>query len=430
MDDLGLSLHREGLIESSLDRALNVLVVSQYFWPEAFRINDLVRGLKERGHRVTVLTGKPNYPLGFFFPGYGFLRPVREEYGGAEVLRVPLVSRGTGREGRLVINYLSFALFAGVLGPFVCRGRYDLIFVFEPSPITVGLPALVLKKVKKIPLMLWVQDLWPETLSTTGVVRSKRILEGVEWLVRFIYRGCDLVLVQSRAFVEPVKAQKVASEKVLYFPNWAEALYKPVRLEDNAPERSEVPSGFKVMYAGNIGAGQSFETVLAAAQRLRSYPAINWVLLGDGRRRKWVEGRVRRLGLENQVHLLGSRPLESMPRYSSLADALLVSLRRELIFSLTIPTKIQSYLASGRPVIASLDGEGARVIEEAGAGFTVPAENAEALAEAVLRLYEMSPEEREAMGRQGRTYFEEHFEREKLLDRLEGWMEDLVGGVS
>jgi glycosyltransferase involved in cell wall biosynthesis len=276
--------------------------------------------------------------------------------------------------------------------------------------------------------MLWVQDLWPETLSTTGVVRSKRILEGVEWLVRFIYRECDLVLVQSRAFVEPVKAQKVASEKVLYFPNWAEALYKPVRLEDNAPERSEVPSGFKVMYAGNIGVAQRFEAVLAAAERLRDYPEINWVLLGDGRRRRWVEDRVRELGLEDRVHLLGRRPLESMAHYFSLAEALLVSLRRGSIFSLTIPTKIQSYLASGRPVIASLDGEGARVIEEAGAGLTAPAEDPDALARAVLKMYEASAEEREEMGRRGRAYFEEHFERERLLDRLEVRMHQLVGG--
>jgi glycosyltransferase involved in cell wall biosynthesis len=215
---------------------------------------------------------------------------------------------------------------------------------------------------------------------------------------------------------------------VVYFPNWAEALYEPVVVEDNTPERDELPSGFKVVYAGNIGAAQSFETVLAAAERLRDYPKINWVLLGDGRRRRLVEGRVRELGLEDRVHLLGRRPRESMPRYFSLADALLVSLLRGEIFSLTVPTKIQSYLASGRPVIASLDGEGARVVEEAGAGLTAPAEDLEALARAVLRMYETSAEEREEMGLRGKTYAEEHFEREGLLDRLEGLMHQLIGG--
>jgi colanic acid biosynthesis glycosyl transferase WcaI len=409
---------------------LNVLVVSQYFWPETFRVNDLVEGLKDRGHNVTVLTGKPNYPGGSFFPSYGFLRPVREEYGGAEVLRVPLVPRGSGSGTALAVNYLSFALFAGLLGPLLCRGRFDLIFVFEPSPITVGLPALVLKRVKKAPLMFWVQDLWPESLSATGAVRSERILGGVDRLVRFIYRGCDRVLVQSRGFVGRVKAQGVDPAKILYFPNWAEALYEPVRLEDDAPERDETPPGFRVVFAGNVGAAQSFETILGAAKKLEEHPDIHWIILGDGRRRKWVEDRVGELGLGDRVRLLGKHPVEAMPRYFALADALLVTLRRDEIFSLTIPGKVQSYLASGRPVVASLDGEGARVIEESGAGITAPAEDASALAAAVLKLYEMSPDQREALGRRGRAYFEEHFEREKLLDRFEGWMSELTGGRS
>jgi colanic acid biosynthesis glycosyl transferase WcaI len=191
-----------------------------------------------------------------------------------------------------------------------------------------------------------------------------------------------------------------------------------------------MPQGFRTMFAGNIGVTQSFETILGAAERLKKRPEIHWVILGDGRCRGWVQARVRELGLENQVHLLGRRPVESMPRYFSLADALLVSLRRELLFSLTIPTKVQSYLASGRPVIAALDGEGARVIEESGGGLTVSAEDPDALAQAVLTLYKTPKEKLEEMGRRGRAYFEERFEREKLLDRLEGWMEELVGGRS
>jgi glycosyltransferase involved in cell wall biosynthesis len=182
------------------------------------------------------------------------------------------------------------------------------------------------------------------------------------------------------------------------------------------------------MFAGNIGAAQSFGTILAAAERLKGYPGIRWVVLGDGRMRAPMEGRARELGLADRVVFLGSRPMETMPRYFSLADALLVTLGRRPIFALTVPQKVQSYLACGRPVVAALDGEGARVVTEAGAGLAVPAEDADALAGAVLELYRMTPEERAGMGRKGRAYFEEHFEREKLLDRLEGWMEELVGG--
>lgn len=407
---------------------MNVLVVSQYFWPEVFRVNDLVEGLIERGHKVTVLTGKPNYPDGSFFPGYEFFGPARQEYKGASVLRVPLVARGDGRGRRLALNYLSFVVSAGLLGPVLCREKVDLVFVFEPSPITVGLPAILMKKVKRAPLMFWVQDLWPESIAAASTLKSKRVLDGVGYLVRYIYRRCDRVLVQSRGFINRVKSRGARPEDVLYYPNWAETLYKPVGLEDDAPERRELPAGFRVMFAGNIGAAQSFETILAAARKLEDRPDIHWVIIGEGRQRKWVEEQVRKLGLERQVHLIGKRPMESMPRYFALADALLVSLKHELIFSLTIPGKVQSYLACGRPMLAAIDGEGARVVEEARCGATAPAEDPDALARAVLDLYEATPEEREEMGRRARLYFEEHFEREKLLDRLEVWMKELTGG--
>lgn len=177
---------------------MKVLVVSQYFWPESFRVNDLALGLKDRGHSVTVLTGKPNYPAGSLFPGYGLLRPLRENYHGIKVFRVPLVPRMEGRGRHLVINYLSFVVSATLLGPLLCRGSFDVVFVFEPSPVTVGLPAIVMKKVKKAPLMFWVQDLWPESLTATGSVSSKHVLRAVDGLVRFIYRACDNLLVQSR----------------------------------------------------------------------------------------------------------------------------------------------------------------------------------------------------------------------------------------
>ncbi|MGB3680986.1 MAG: glycosyltransferase family 4 protein [Rubrobacteraceae bacterium] len=406
---------------------MRVLIVSQYFWPESFRVNDLASGLMERGHRVTVLTGRPNYPEGSFFPGYGAVRPVREDYKGARVLRVPLLPRGRGGRVRLSLNYLSFALSASLLGPLLCRDRYDLIFVYEPSPITVGLPAIVLKRLKNLPIVFWVQDLWPESLSATDAVSSERVLGYVGKLVRYIYRRCDRILVTSKMFEPRVREAGAEKSTIRYWPQWAEALYHPMELEGNAPEREELPKGFRVVFAGNIGAAQSFETILDAAAKLKEHPEIKWVVLGDGRMRRWVEQRVEQLGLKKSIYILGSRPNEEMPRYLSLADSLLVSLRRQEIFSLTIPGKVQSYLACGRPIVAALDGEGARVVRESGAGLVAPAQDADALAEAVLEMYRMPPGEREALGRRGRAYFEQHFEREKLLDRLEAWMHELVG---
>jgi colanic acid biosynthesis glycosyl transferase WcaI len=404
---------------------LRVLIVTQYFWPESFRINDLAVGLHARGHAVTVLTGIPNYPGGRFFAGYGFWSPVEQTFEGARVLRVPRVPRGLNRAWQLAVNYLSFVVSASLLGPLRCREPFDVIFVYEPSPILIGLPAIVFRYLKRAPMLFWVQDLWPESLSATGAVRSPAVLRAVSSLVRFIYRRCDRVLVQSKGFVARVTAVGAEPARVGYFPNWAEALYMPVQMEEGAPEAAEMPAGFRLVFAGNIGAAQSFETIVEAARLLRDTPGLQWVILGDGHRRPWVEQRVRELGLEKTIHLLGSRPVSAMPRYLALGDVLVVTLRKDPIFELTVPAKLQSYLACGKPVLAALDGEGARIVEEAGAGLTCPAQDATALAAGALRLYRMTPDERGAMGRRGREYFEAHFDRETLL----AWLEETMHAV-
>jgi glycosyltransferase involved in cell wall biosynthesis len=202
-----------------------------------------------------------------------------------------------------------------------------------------------------------------------------------------------------------------------------------MKLDASASERSVMPAGFRIMFAGNIGAAQDFATILGAAEELRNYSDIHWIILGDGRMRPWVESEVYQRGLTGTVHLLGRYPAEAMPRFFSLADVLLVTLKREPIFSLTIPSKVQAYLACAKPIIAGLDGEGARVIEEAGTGIACPAEDPGALSAAVLTMYSMSETEREAMGLRGRDYFEKQFERTMLLDRLEKWMKEVLEGV-
>ncbi|MBW3569604.1 MAG: glycosyltransferase family 4 protein [Gemmatimonadetes bacterium] len=408
---------------------MRILIVTQYFWPENFRINDLAAGLVERGHEVTVLTGVPNYPGGRFFDGYGLFRRGREEFNGVRVHRVPLGPRGGAGGVRLGANYLSFALSASVLAPLAARGRFDVVFVYEPSPITVGIPALVLKRIKRAPVLFWVQDLWPESLSATGAVRSPRILRAVERLVRRIYRGSDLILVQSEAFAPSVARLAGGDERIRYFPNTAEAFYRPVPREA-AAGLPPLPDGFRVMLAGNIGAAQDFGTVLAAAERLRDRPDVHWLVVGDGRMRQWVQEQVAARGLGGTVHLLGPHPPERMPGFFAHADVLLASLRRDPIFASTIPSKVQSYMACARPIIAALDGEGARVVEESGAGLACPASDPDALADRVRTLAALPAAERARMGERGRAYFLEHFEREMLLDRLNGWMEELVNGAA
>ena len=216
-------------------------------------------------------------------------------------------------------------------------------------------------------LLFWVQDLWPESLSATGAVKSERILGMVSALTRWIYDGCDLVLVQSKAFTERIHAAGVPREKIRYLPNFAEHFYTPQSAADESIE-ALMPSGFRVMFAGNIGESQDFETILSAAQLTLEREDIQWVVVGDGRHRPWVESEVQERGLKN-VHLLGRHPKELMPKFFRAGHVMLVSLKKEPIFALTVPCKIQAYLACGKPIIASLEGEGARIVEEASAGI-------------------------------------------------------------
>jgi glycosyltransferase involved in cell wall biosynthesis len=405
---------------------MKLLIITQYFWPENFRINDLAREFSKRGHAVTVLTGLPNYPGGKFSPGYGFTGPYRELYEGVEVIRCPLLPRGSGSGVRLALNYMSFAVMATLRGLLAWRKDYDVIFVHEPSPMTVGFPAIVIKALTRAPVLLWVLDLWPESVSATQAIRSPRVLRWIERMVRFIYRHCDRILVQSRAFVSHVERQRVPSEKILYLPSWAETLYESAVGALPVPENVRLPEGFRIMFAGNVGAAQDFETILTAAERVKSRRDIHWIIVGDGRMLSWVQAEVARRRLGDTVHLLGRHPLEAMPAFFAQADAMLVTLRREPIFALTIPGKVQSYLASGRPIVAALDGEGARIIQEAGAGIVCPAERPEALADAVLRLAETPKEARELMGRRGAEYYATHFDRRVLFDQLERWMRELA----
>jgi len=403
-----------------------ILVVTQYFWPESFRINDLVLGLQEKGHEVEILTGMPNYPAGRFYAGYGAFSPREERFHGMRVVRVPLVARGALRNWQLALNYVSFVASACLIAPFRCRGRYDAIFVYEPSPVTVALPAILLRRLKRAPLLFWVQDLWPESLAATGAIASPRLLRWVRRMVDSIYRRCDLVLVSSRGFIEHALKSGIARDRIEYFPNTAEALYRPLAAPP-AHIEAELPSGFRIVFAGNIGSAQSFDTILAAAERTRGEPALHWVVLGEGNMRDWVASEVSRRGLGATVHLLGQRPVDTMPAYFAAADALLVTLRGDPVFALTVPSKIQSYLACGRPILAAINGEGADIVVESGAGLACGAADAEALAAAALALYKTPPAQRAAMGKRGRMYFEANFERDMLLDRLLVWMRKLAG---
>ena len=397
---------------------MKIIIVTQYFWPENFRVNDLALGLKELGHEITVLTGKPNYPEGKFFEGYSGFGPMKEEYQGIKIIRVPLISRGNSRGIRLALNYFSYALSASILGPLLCRDKYDLVFVSQYSPVFVALPAIVLKKLKSIPLLMWIQDLWPESLSASGAVKSPAILSYVGKVVSFIYKQCDKILVQSKGFIESVENHAISHCKIIYWPNWAEKLYNShVNTTQYNDTLDKIPNGFRIMFAGNIGTAQDFETIIEAAEKLKDFRDIQLIVLGDGRMKAWVEDEIEKRGLDN-VYLLGRHSIDSMPFFFAGADVMLVTLKREEIFALTIPGKVQSYMACAKPIIACLEGEGARVVKESQSGIVCQPEDADGLVIAILQMYRMQPEERSVFGSNARKYYENNFERDMLIEQF------------
>ncbi|KMQ80371.1 putative glycosyltransferase [Candidatus Burkholderia pumila] len=406
---------------------MRLLVVTQYFWPENFRINDLVAELVRRGHEVTILTGRPNYPQGKVFPQYIENLAAFSRFEGQEVIRVPMVPRGTGGI-RLMLNYFTFAVNATVLGLWKLRGRqFDAVFAYEPSPITVGLPAAALRAVKRAPMAFWVLDLWPETLEAIGVVRSPALLRMVGKLVTFIYRRCDLILAQSKSFIPQIRRYAGSDGRIEYFPSWAESLFDASDVA-SAAEVAEQPDSFNVMFAGNIGDAQDFPAILAAAERLKEHRHIRWLIVGDGRMFGWVTEEIERRSLQDTVVLLGRYPVERMPSFFRHAHALLVSLKDEPIFAMTIPGKLQSYLVAGIPIVAMLNGEGAEIVQSVGAGLTCASGDHEALVARVLELSRMTDAERAQMGRDAQALSMREFDRDTLIGRLENWLKTMSYG--
>lgn len=404
---------------------MNILIATQYFWPESFRVNDLARGLRDRGHEVEVLAGMPNYPAGSLYPGYGWFTPGRERYGEIDVVRAPLVTRGSSRNWRLALNYLSFAISASVVGPLRCRPNVDAVLAYEPSPITVGIPALVMGRLRRAPVLLWIQDLWPDTLEAVGVRPGSVAARAAGHVSDFIHRRCDLLLAQSQVYGPRLAARGIDPERIEYLPNWGEEFGPEASSATHADPMAHI-DGFRIVFAGNIGSAQAFDTTLDAAARLREVKDIKWVLIGEGNMRAWVEAEVARRGLQDNVVLLGWKQPETMPAYFAHADALLVTLRPDLIFSLTVPSKVQTYLACGKPILAALNGEGAAILQQSGAGLVTNAGNAAGLAEHALRLSRMDADERRRMGAAGRAYYMRNFERASLLSRLETYLQRVV----
>ena len=397
---------------------MKILVVSQYFWPETFRINDLVEGLVRKGHEVEVLTAKPNYPQGKFYAGYSFFSKHHESYCGAKVHRVPLVPRGSASAVRLGLNYLSFVFFGSLFVLFKPK-KYDYTFTFAISPITQILPALLHKLLRNSKSYLWVQDLWPESVSAASGLNNKFVIAVLGKLVKFIYKHADKVLIQSEFFEKSVLNYGCDAAKIEYLPNWAEDLYVEPMVDVNKYKHL-MPDGFKVFFAGNIGESQDFESIVKAIKLVSQIEnSIKFVIVGDGRKRTWLEQEIIKQHLQNTVFLLGKYPVEEMPHFFVHADLMLLTLKAEPVFSLTIPSKIQSYMAFGRPVVGMLDGIGASLIQKANCGYSCPAGRYNQLSTLILKMYQHEPSYRNEFAINATIYYKQNFAKAITLNKLD-----------
>ena len=399
---------------------MRVLVISQYFFPENFRINDLVFSLFKRGHKIEVLTGKPNYPNGDYFNGYSWNGPSKEVIQGVKVHRANLVLRKNAGGIRLFLNYISFVLF-GFIKLSKLKGKFDKIFIYAPSPITVGILGIIAAKKFNCKSYLWVHDLWPESVKVAGGISNKFILSLINYMTKLIYKFTNIILVQSPEFKNYIKDQNVLENKMIYYPYYAEDFYRVVDKQEEYKDL--LPSGFNLVFAGNIGVAQSFDTIIGALELLKNYN-INIVVLGDGRDKERVQKIIKDRGVSNKFFFLGSFPAKKMPNFFAFADALLITLKKADIFSFTIPGKLQSYLACGRPIIGSLDGIGNKIIINSKSGYASEAENEKLLADNILKIYNASKAQKKKFSSNAIKYFRGNFSKNYLLDELENIFEN------
>lgn len=404
---------------------MKILYVCQYFYPENFRGNDIVFDFVKKGYDVTVLTGKPNYPQGKFYKGYSFFGKREEWIKGAKVIRTPIYPRKNGKGIHLVLNYLSFVFFSYYAVLFRIKEKYDAIFIQQLSPVTMALPGLWVKRRQNIPVFLWVLDLWPESILANTTIKKGTIINLLEKLVKNIYNKSDIILISSSYFRELILNKCINKNKeIVYFPNWAEDVFENNQEIDI--ELPEFPEGFNIMFAGNVGESHGFETVLNAAENTIN-KGINWIIVGTGRKVDWIKKEIAVRNLKN-VYLMGRYPLETMPHFFKKADVMLISLKDDPAFELTVPAKFQAYIASKKIVLGSLNGECNDLINRSKCGIAVPAGNSKLLTEKSIEMSKMSKEEKQVMSENSYSYYVNQFKKDNLLSDLDNLVKRVVKG--
>lgn len=402
---------------------MRILIISYFYNPEPndIKIHILGRELVRRGHEVTSIVSFPSYPQGKIYDGYRQRLWQREDKDGVNVIRVPLFIDHSRSGLRRAISYLSFMASAAMLGPYL-SGPVDAMYVYQP-PLTTGVAGWWISRLKRVPFIYEIQDMWPDTLTATGMLSNPLALDILGEIALKLYQRAAALTVNSPGFERNLIAKGADPARIHVIPNWVdEDVYRPQTRDPELGTQYGLDGKFNVIFGGNMGLAQSLHTVIEAARCLSDRPEIQFVLIGDGVERPALEAAAQGL---NNIRFIEYQPVDRMPAFFAWGDALLISLKDDPLFAMTIPAKTQAYLACGRPIICAVPGAGAEVIRKSGAGLTCPPEDAAALVSAVDALYTMPRSDREAMGAAGYTYFSEHFKLASLVDRYESLLQSI-----
>ena len=400
---------------------MKILIVTQYFFPETFRVNTLCEELVKRGHDVLVLTGYPQYPHGKIYDGYGFNVPYEKEWKGARIERIKVMPRGKTPLG-LLLNCLTFVT-EGKKWVKKCNEKFDAVYVFEVSPVTVGLPAVEYKKKFGAPIYFNVQDLWPENVEIVLGIKNKLIINIINKIVDKIYSASDKILCSSNSFVKNIRERGVPKEKITFWPQFCSTpdfsdAVKPDSFSDNY---------FNIVFTGNIGEAQGLDLLVDAAAKLKNN-GIRWYIIGEGRDKKRLEKYVKDNCLDNVVFFLGKMSERESNIHTYFADCAYLSFKKNKLFEMTLPAKLQSYMACGVPIIAAAGGESANIIKVANCGF-VCQQDADILADMIVNNV-INSRELTAMRKNSRTYFYDNFSVDKVVDQLENEMKQGISNKS
>ena len=397
---------------------MKILVVCQHYWPENFRINDLVEGFVERGCDVDVLCGQPNYPSGQFFEGYDSHTVKEEMHGKVRVFRTFEIKRGSNSNLRIFLNYITFPI-ASYFRAGKLKEHYDRIFIYEISPVMMAAAGLRLQKKRRIPTVMYVQDIWPQNLYSVLPIRNKQLRRMLYRISMNIYRKPDrLVTVSEKMRQYFIKTLPRPEEEVVFIPQCPEKLYEERKTDPALSER--FAGGFNIVFTGNLSPAQNFDSIIRVAKRLNEEGVsdLRFVIVGDGMSANDIRRSVAEQNLNDMFFFEGMHPMEEMPCYTGIADALIATLKSEGVEDFSIPAKVMSYMASGRPILIAMEGEISEIIEQAGCGLASRPNDDEALYRNIKTLYAMSREEREAMGKRAFAYQQEHFERNRSVDQM------------